>query len=165
LSQSRIGAIDLIAGDPRRGRASLQRADDQLAGQGRFRRELHVVGHTGRGTALRVISPGLRQVQRSIDKCVALAGGVAQIHRDLGVFDATGGAGVLALHPDGVSALLQITGLVDDEHRLGRTEVLHNVAAQVLTHSVVVPHSPAQQVLQTLRGGVSNVLSDRPAVL
>jgi hypothetical protein len=41
--------------------------------------------------------------------------GIHQLDRDLGVLDPPGGAGVLALHPDRLAALLEIAGLVDDQ--------------------------------------------------
>jgi hypothetical protein len=40
-------------------------------------------------------------------------GGIGQVDRDLRVLDPARGAGVLALHPDRASALLQVAGLVD----------------------------------------------------
>ena len=45
----------------------------------------------------------LRQIQGAVDQGVPARGGVGQIHRDLGVLDPPGGAGVLALHPDGAT--------------------------------------------------------------
>jgi hypothetical protein len=45
--------------------------------------------------------------------------GVEEVDGDLGVLDAARGAGVLALHPHRLDALLEIPGLVDDQHRLG----------------------------------------------
>jgi hypothetical protein len=48
-----------------------------------------------------------------------------QADRDLGVFDPPGGAGVLALDTDGVSALLQVASLVDHEDCLAVVQLLH----------------------------------------
>src|SRR6266699_2043524 len=42
-------------------------------------------------------------------------GGVHQVHPHLGILHPPGGTGVLALHPDRDSALLQIARLVDDQ--------------------------------------------------
>ena len=91
--------------------------------------------------------------------------GIHQVDGDLGVLDPAGGAGVLALHPHRLAALLEIAGLVDDQHRLGIAEVLDQVGAHVIADPVVVPHRPAQQVLHPIRAGVAGVLGDRPAVL
>jgi hypothetical protein len=73
--------------------------------------------------------------------------GVGQVDGDLGVVDLAGSAGVLALHPDGVGARLEVAGLVDDQHRARVTEVLDQQGAHVVADRVVVPHRPAQQVL------------------
>jgi hypothetical protein len=76
--------------------------------------------------------------------------GVGEIHRNLGVFDPTGGAGVLPLHPDTVAALLQITGFIHDQHRIGVTERLHHISSDVVADQIRVPLRPGQQVLQTI---------------
>jgi hypothetical protein len=91
--------------------------------------------------------------------------GIHQVDGDLGVLDAAGGAGVLALHPSCLGALLEIPGLVDDQHRIGIAEVLHEVVAEVVADPVVVPHRPGEQVLHPVGAGVAGVLGDRPAVL
>ena len=92
-------------------------------------------------------------------------GRIDQVDGDLGVLDAAGGAGVLALDPDGGGALLEVAGLVHHQHRLGVAQVLSDVVANVIAHLVVVPHRPAKQVLHPIRAGIAGVLSDRPAVL
>ena len=91
--------------------------------------------------------------------------GVDQIDRDLGVLDPSGGAGVLALHPHRLAALLKVAGLVNDQHCRGVAERLDQVGTEVIAHSVVVPHRPTQQVLHPIWVGVPGVLGDRPAVL
>src|SRR3954468_14801784 len=55
------------------------------------------------------------QVELAIQQCVPSPGCVGEVDRDLGVLDPTGGAAVLALHPDGTGTLLQVTGLIDDQ--------------------------------------------------
>jgi hypothetical protein len=50
---------------------------------------------------------------------VAGAAGVHQVDGDLGVLDAPGGAGVLALQANGRRPLLEVAGLVDHQDRLG----------------------------------------------
>ena len=57
------------------------------------------------------------------------------------------GAGVLALHPHGGGALLEIPRLVHHQHRAGVTQVLDQVGAQVIADAVLVPHRAGQQVL------------------
>jgi hypothetical protein len=96
---------------------------------------------------------------------VASAAGIHQVDRDLGVLDAPGGAGVLALDPNRRRPLLEVPGLVHHQDRLGVAEVLHEVVAHVIAHRVVVPHRPGEQVLHPVGVGVAGVLGERPAVL
>jgi len=91
--------------------------------------------------------------------------GIHQVDSDLGVLDPTGGARVLALHPHGGGALLEVPGLVHHQHRPRIAQMLDQVVAEVVADRVVVPHRPAQQVLHPIRVGVPGVLGDRPAVL
>jgi len=93
------------------------------------------------------------------------AAGIHQVDGDLGVLDPPSGAGVLALHPNGRRSLLEVSGLVDHQDRLGVAEVLDYQGAHVVADRVVVPHSPGQQVLHPVGVGVAGVLGDRPAVL
>lgn len=62
--------------------------------------------------------------------------------------------------PDGVAALLQVPGLVNHQQPTGAAEVFYDVAAQVIAHSIVIPDRFAQQVLQTVWPGGSDVLAD-----
>jgi hypothetical protein len=105
-----------------------------------------------------------RYSARSISACPRVAR-IGQVHRDLGVLDPPGGAGVLALHADRAGAFLQVPGLVHHQHRARVGERVHHVAAQVIADGVGVPHRAGEQMLQTVRGQVAAVLGDRPAVL
>jgi hypothetical protein len=91
-------------------------------------------------------------------------GGIHQVDGDLGVLDPAGGTGVLTLHPGG-GALLQVSRLVDDQHRGVLAQVLDHIVAHVVADPVVVPDCPGQQVLYPVGAGVAGVLGDRPAVL
>jgi hypothetical protein len=71
-------------------------------------------------------------------------GGEDQVDRDLGVVDAAGGAGVLALDPNGCRALLEVPRLVDDQHRTRVAHVLGHIAADVIADRVLIPHRPAK---------------------
>ena len=61
------------------------------------------------------------------------------MHRELAVFDLPGGAGVLALHSDGVQALLQITCLVDQQNPVRVPEPGRDEIADVAAYEGVVP--------------------------
>ncbi|SCK32079.1 hypothetical protein YW7DRAFT_02588 [Streptomyces sp. AmelKG-E11A] len=73
--------------------------------------------HPGGLAACRVLGPGARDIQFPVDRCVPARGGVGEVDSDLTVLDASGGAGLLALNPDRGGALLEIAGLIDDQHR------------------------------------------------
>ena len=72
------------------------------------------------------------QVQLSVNHRMPAAAGVHQVDRDLGVLDPPGGAGVLALYPNGSGALLEVAGLVHHQHRPRIAQVLHEVGADVV---------------------------------
>jgi hypothetical protein len=69
------------------------------------------------------------------------------------------------LHPNGGGAVLEVAGLVDDQHRPRVAQVLDEVAADVIAQGVGIPDRPGEQVLHPVRGGIAGVFGDRPAVL
>ena len=153
-TQPGVGAIDFIAGHPRRGNPGGHGAVDQLGGQCGFGGEtLLSVGDSSIGTAVRVVGPAAGKVEGPVDQSVPARGGIGQIHRDLGVLDPAGGAAVLALHPDTVDALLHVAGLVDHQDRAGIAEGVDDVLAQIIADLISVPAGAGQQVLQPVRGG------------
>jgi hypothetical protein len=164
-AQLGVGAVDLVAGHPSHRDPGVQRANDHRLRQGGLGRKPDLVGDTGGLQARRVVQPALGQVQLPVDHRVPRIGGVHQVHGDLGILDPAGGAGVLALDPDGGGALLEVTGLVDDQHRLVLAQVFGDIVADVIADRVVVPHRSGEQVLHPVRAGVAGVLGDRPAVL
>jgi hypothetical protein len=58
-AQMRVGAVDLIASHPRCGCPAVESAHEQLAGQRRFGRELHLVRYPGFGAATGILGPAL----------------------------------------------------------------------------------------------------------
>jgi hypothetical protein len=69
------------------------------------------------------------------------------------------------LHPNGVLALLQIAGLVHDQHRVQLPEVIGDEPAQIRGHTVGVPDRPVEQVLHPVRRASARVLGDAPTRL
>jgi hypothetical protein len=92
-------------------------------------------------------------------------GRVGDKHRDLSVLDPARRAGVLTLHPHTVTALLDITGLIDHQDRLVATQILHRHRRHIVTNLIGVPHRLTQQMLHPVRGHIPNVFGDRPTVL
>ena len=109
--------------------------------------------------------PRIGKVELTVDHRVPTPTRVGQVNGDLGILDPPGGAGVLALHPHGVHALLEVTGLVDHQDPVRVAECAHDVVAQVVANAVGVPARPSKQVLHAMRIAVSGVLGDTPAVL
>lgn len=71
----------------------------------------------------------------------------------------------MALYPSGLDALLQEAGLVDHEHTLPFTEVLHGVGAQFISDPVGVPGSGVEQALHAVRGRIPSRLSQGPRTI
>lgn len=115
--------------------------------------------------AINVVNRCWISLQVPVDRGVLAGGGVDRVDGDLGVLDPARSAGVLALHAHGRGALLQVAGLVDHEHGVGVVQVLDHVGAYVVADRVGVPLRTVQQVLHAVRGGVTRVLGQGPAVL
>ena len=68
--QTRVGAVDLVTGDPRRRDPGVQRPADHGRGQGRLGRKANLVGDAGRLQAVRSLVQDLgRSSSRSITAC------------------------------------------------------------------------------------------------
>ena len=83
----------------------------------------------GRCQPRRIIDPRLRQIQRPVDKGVAVARYIGGKDADLAVGDFTRRTRILASHTAGCLALFQKTGLVDDQYRICSTEMLDHIVA------------------------------------
>jgi site-specific DNA recombinase len=164
-AQRWAAAIDLIGGHPAGRHLGVQRASQHQPGQLGLGREPDLVGDAGGLQARGIVDPALGQVELAVDHAMPGRGGIGQVDGDLGVVELAGGAGVLALDPDRVAALLEIAGLIDHQHRARVAEVLDQIIPDVVADRVVVPDRSGQQVLQAVRGGVPCVLGECPAVL
>ena len=123
----------------------------------------HPIRHTRGAAPVAVVGPTPGQADLPIDQRVTARGGVSAEHPDLGVLDPAGGAGVLALHPDTTVTLLQITGVIDDQHSGRVTHRVDHVPAHVIAHLVGVPDRLTQQSLHALRRAVPGLLGHLPA--
>jgi hypothetical protein len=138
------GAVDLVAGHPGGRDTGVQRTGDHCLRQGRLGREPDLGGDAGGAAAGRIVDPALREVQVAVDHGVPSIGGIDEIDGDLGVLNAAGGAGVLALHAHRVGAFLAVPGLVDDQHRGGVGQVVEQVSrtsSRTLSWSQTAPLS------------------------
>lgn len=71
----------------------------------------------------------------------------------------------MALHAGRADALLQETGVVDDEHRIPVAEMVDHVPAHVIEDLVGIPFDPVQHPLDTVRAVMAGLLGQGPAVL
>jgi hypothetical protein len=78
-----------------------------------------------------------------------------------GTIGAARGVGVLPLHPCRAGALLQETGVVHDQDRLGITEVLDHVTAHVVENLIGVPFDPVQHPLDVVRAAMTGFFGGR----
>jgi hypothetical protein len=96
---------------------------------------------------------------------VAPRGGIGEVDRHLGVLDPARRTGVLALHADRAAALLQVARLIHHQHRAGIAQVLHHIAPQIIADPIGVPARCGQEMLHPVRGAITGMLGDAPAVL
>lgn len=122
-------------------------------------------GDAGRPAAFGVVCPGLGQVELAVNQGVTSGGGVGGEDADLAVLGAAGGAGVLALHAGGGDALLDKSGVVDDQDAVGGAEMFGDVCLHVIADLVGLPAALGPEVLQSVRGGVADKLGELPGVL
>ncbi len=163
--QATIGAIDLVAQNPGERHTSGDRPGDHTARQLGLSRERDFLRNAGRLAPGGVLGPFLRQIKRAVDQRMPVAAGISKEHADLAVLDAPGGAAVLALHPDGLRALLHKAGLIHNQDAVLIAQVLDHVPATQLARRVRVPPGVREQPLRTPWPGVPELLGELPAVL
>src|SRR5690606_27458943 len=125
-------------------------AFDHVEGQLDLRLEGHCVGDLGLVAPRGVFGPGLGQVEFEVEGKLLGGGRGAQADADLTVGDLAGRAGVLPLHADGVLALLEKAGVVDDPGSDGfaTSELVERVAGSFSTYGEVVPDTPSKEVAE-----------------
>jgi dihydrofolate reductase len=101
----------------------------------------------GAATVNQYLAAGLRTVQLPVHQRPPPAAGVGEEDPDLAVLDATGGVGILALHPGRLADLLEEPGLVHHPHPARVAETLHDVAAHVIAHRSWVRSSHDSRVM------------------
>jgi hypothetical protein len=164
-SEAGVLSVGGIGRDPGDGQGAGLRAQDHGAGPLVLGREWAIFGDAGCAAAFGVVGPGLGEVELAIDESVAAGGGVGGEDADLAVLGAAGGSGVLPLHPGGGGALLDESGVINDQDALVGAEVFGDVSLQVVAYPVGLPAALPQEVLQPVRGGVPGELGQLPGVL
>ena len=163
--ERRVAAVGFVGGDPAGWDPSVQGALEHDPGQLWLGPKLHLGRDPGGPAAGRILGPGARQVQLSVDERPPFGASVGEEDAELAVVDLSGGARVLALHPHRGGALLEEPGLVGHQHSARVAQVLDYISAQVVADQIRVPVGGGQQPLHPIRGGLASVLGQLPAVL
>ena len=104
-------------------------------------------------------------VKVAVDQTVPQRAGVGAVHRDDGVADLPGGAGVLPSDSGGGVALLLLAGLVEDQYRTGCGQVTYGEVPHRVAGTVLVPDGLVEQALRPEGPRLPRVLGHGPAVL
>ena len=163
LAQLAAAAIDLIAGEPAERRARADRHGDHLGAQLGLRLELYVAGDLRPLPAPAVLAPGFRQVKPEVIKRVPAGGDIRAVHHGLAVLHLPGDPGVLAGHPDRHLPFLQLSGLIQHQHRARIGQVGQDEPLQRRQRRLPVPGVLGQQRLHPPRRGMPGGLSELPA--
>src|SRR5262249_51260965 len=153
-----VGAAShlVVAGDPTV-RQQTALFVEHLEGQFVPGGEADLFGHAGLLAASFVPGPLLRQEEAEIDQGVALMADVAEVDADLAIVDLAEPAAPLTLHADGLVALLDEGGGVEDQHAVGRAETLADLACKFADEGLVVPGGLAEELLESLAFAVVQV--------
>ena len=152
-AQVRAAAVDLVAGDVAERHPGGDRAAEhphrQLALGDHAPRPAR--RHPGLGAPLGSSANAFGRYSSASTSACPRRGHVCGVHRHLAVLHLPGHPGVLAGHPHGVAALLDVAGLVEHQHPVRGAQCLDHIAAQVLAHPALVPHRLVQQPLHPVR--------------
>ena len=112
-----------------------------------------------------IVRPFLRQIKRPVDEGVAVTRHIGGEDADLAVGDLARRARVLARNSARRLALLQKTGLVDDQNRILISQRFQRVIAHHVAQGIRVPSPPAQDRLLPPRTGIARRFRAHPARL
>lgn len=90
---------------------------------------------------------------------------IGREHPDLAIRDLSGGTGVLSCHAARRLALLEKTGLVDNQHRAFIAKMLGHIIAHQTAQLVCIPAVSAQKLLLAPRAGIARRFCPHPASL
>src|SRR5215213_10673502 len=128
-------------------------------------RKGNLLGYVRRRPARRIVGPGLGQIESPVNKSVPLARDIGREYADLAVGDLARRAGVLPSHAAGGLALLQKTGLVNDQNGVIRRQVFKRIVAHNVAQSIGIPAAPPQDRLLPPGARITRCLGPHPACL
>ena len=112
-----------------------------------------------------IVRPFLRQIERPVDEGMAMTRHIGGEHTDLAIGDLARRARVLPRHTARRLALLQKTGLVDDQNRVLIGKRFQRVFAHDVAQGIRIPPPAAQDRLLTPWAGIARRLRAHPARL
>jgi hypothetical protein len=112
-----------------------------------------------------MVRPGFWQIQRPVDEGVSVPRHIGGEHPDLAIGDLACRAGVLPADATGRAALLEETGLVDDQHRIISRQVLDDIVPHDVAQRIRVPSATAQNGLLAPRPRITSRLRAHPSGL
>lgn len=125
---------------------------EQIDGEVDLRLEDHLIGNASGLTTRGIFGPGLRQVEREVDRQVLCPCRYAEAHADLTVGDLTGRSRVLTLDADRVLSLLEEPRVVDDPrgHGFLLLQSFDPVPCSLPPHETVAPRTAPDEVQQAV---------------
>jgi hypothetical protein len=108
-------------------------------------------------TALAVPGPVFRQVEAVIDQGVAKVADVAEVDTDLAVLNFAKATTPLTLDANGLFALLDEGGRIEDEDTIGLAQTLCYLVDQFADERFVIPGNLTDELLETLTFAVVKV--------
>ena len=115
--------------------------------------------------ACAIVRPFLRQIKRPIDEGVTVTRHIGGEDADLTIGDLARRTRVLARNSARRLALLQKTGLVDDQNRILISQRFQRVIAHDVAQRIRVPPPAAEDRLLTPRTGIARRFRAHPAGL
>src|SRR5712692_7304823 len=131
--------VDGITGNPLERYRRGYRACDHSRCKLWFGRKAGIGGHVCGFQTIWIVGPFLRKIQRTIDERMTVARNVGSEDADLAVRNLPCRTSVLPRHAARRLALLEKTGLVDDEDRILVRQMLDDIVADDIAQSIRVP--------------------------
>src|SRR3954465_3490279 len=94
-----------------------------------------------------------------------MAAAIGEKEGGLAVLDAPRRAGVRAVDPGRLGALLEKASLIQHQDRVVVTQVLDHIGAQIISERIGVPVNAREELLHAVWRGVAGRLGEVPAVL
>ena len=105
-----------------------------------------------------------RKIKFPVEQRVTTAADVGEKDPDLTILDLFGAATLLMCHACRLVAPLGKAGLVDGHHGIRIFEVGQDIAAQFVTHAVLIPDGIGEEALHAIGTAFSGLFGQLPAI-